>query len=196
MANFKIENCPISAIQLPWGYSMTSKMMKFILNKVNIEKIGIVGGVGYIGNKKAKIDDIFYPKNLVSFNNKYNRIIVVPIANKIFDLPKKAYFFRKNVFEGNIFTVKPKIGKLSYTKNIQGYESIHAYDMEKAAFINSMKNFKKINIASCYYIMDFPYTKLDLGGTYYSYNFLKKLFNQKNRGKYYCYERILHFLTI
>lgn len=194
MANFEVSGTSISVVQLPWGYSMTIQMMKFLLAKRDIEKIGIVGGVGYLGGGKARIDDIFYPENLILVNGK--AIAMIPIGNRVFDLPPKNYFFKKNIVRGNIFSVVPRLGRISYTKHIRDLDSIHAYDMEKAAFVKKIKDSSKISMASCYYIMDFPYTKLDLGGTYYSYDFLKKLFNTKNRGKYYCFERILYFLMI
>lgn len=192
-ANVRIGGIPISIIQLTWGYSLSLKMMKHILEKnKNIKKVGIVGGVGYVGKKRVSIDDVFEPENLIL--NQNGKIRTISIENEIFTLPKNNYIFKKNSIRGNIYSVVPQLGKISYTKAVRGFESIHAYDMEKAAFVKIIKK-SKAKIASSYYIMDFPYTALDFGGTYYSYQFLKKLFGRKDRGKYYCFERIMHFLT-
>lgn len=192
IANVCINNLPISIIQLPWGYSMSIEMMSYLINKrKGIKKIGIVGGVGYVGKEKASIDDVFEPENLILNNN--GKIRTISIENEILALPKNNYIFKKNSIRGNIYSVIPQLGKISYTKTVRNFESIHAYDMEKAAFIKMIKT-SKVKVASSYYIMDFPYTSLDFGGTYYSYQFLKTLFGRRNRGKYYCFERILHFL--
>ena len=183
----------ITVIQLPWGYSMSIGMMKFIKAKNRqIKKVGIVGGIGYVGKEKVKIDDVFVPKNLIKVED--GQPVHTALENGISNLPETGYLFKKRFVSGNIYSVRPILGKLSYTKHIRDLEEIHAYDMEKEAITKLLKN-SNIEMASCYYVMDFPYTNLDLGGTYYSYRFLKKLFGKSNRGKYYCFERILYFLT-
>lgn len=192
MADLIVNGSPVSIVQLPWGYSMSVKMMKFLLNKnKEIKKVGIVGGIGYLGKEKVKIDDVFVPKNLIKISG--HRPVPVIIENEILNLPETNYLFKKRLISGNIYSVRPRLGKLSYTKHVRGLGEIHAYDMEKEAILKLVKS-SKIKMASCYYVMDFPYTSQDLGGTYYSYEFLQKLFSKNNRGKYYCFERILHFL--
>lgn len=192
-AKFELNGTPVSVIQLPWGHSMSVDMLKTITkNGNNIHKLAIVGGVGYLGKDKSKIDDIFVPKNLIVSDGKNTSSL--PITNAIFELPDQHYIFKKNMVSGNIFSVRPSFGEISYTKHVRDVEEIHAYDMEKEAILK-MLNGSKIRLASNYYIMDFPYTNLDLGGTYYSRKFLKRLFSKSNRGKYFCFERALAFLA-
>ncbi len=89
------------------------------------------------------------------------------------------------------------MGVLSYSAQCKtdNHPSFHAVDMEKEAFITELRKSLPIEWASMYYIMDIPSKGIGLGDTYYNSSFLTELLNNPNRGKYYCFEKIIGFLV-
>ena len=69
--NFKYHGVNISAVMLPWGLELADELIK-ALYQVNpkISKIGLIGGVGYVGNGVCIVDDIFLPDSILFGDEK------------------------------------------------------------------------------------------------------------------------------
>lgn len=192
IVNLVYSGIPITIIQLQWGCYLTESLLKIILNsRSKVKKIGIVGGVGYVGkNEKTNIDDIFIPTSLITSSNELKFL-----NNLALTIKNNKYFNNKNIHKGSLKTIRPRLGLLSYKKSFlkEGESLCDAVDMEKEAFMKLLDQ-KNIKWASMYYIMDTPLKGINLGDTYYNKQYLIKLFSNFNRGKYYCYEKIINFL--
>lgn len=60
---------------LPWGLSLAEELTKAVLAlNPKICSVGMVGGVGYIGNSECEVDDIFVP-NAIMVGDENNHTI-------------------------------------------------------------------------------------------------------------------------
>lgn len=197
--NLFFRGIPITIIQLPWGTYMARQMVQGIFSLgQKITHLAIVGGVGYIGRheKKVRIDEIFVPKKFLFLEEGNNRRIAT-IENYFWSLKENIFYKNKRVWSGTIFTITPKRQVISNSKIIKENKlPVDAVDMEFSAIYREVKIISpNTKTAYAYYIMDIPYQGLDLGKTYYDKKFLQKFFSNKNRGKYYCMEKMINFLT-
>lgn len=74
-------------------------------------------------------------------------------------------------------------------------EEIDAFDMEYEAVLKVTKKHQKSSFGSIFYIMDLPKKNIHLGDTYYRKDFLEALFGKYKRGKHFCYEKSLLFVS-
>ncbi|MGD9129282.1 MAG: hypothetical protein PVJ09_02235 [Candidatus Woesebacteria bacterium] len=195
--NLSWQNQKLTVLQLPWGVGMAEELIKALYQlQPQLKKIGLVGGVGYIGQNKASIDDLFVPDSLIK-TDKEGNYSETKIANFYSSIPKNKYFpeEKKNLSTGKIFSVIPLKGALSRSEMVKKSPiECQAIDMELKGFIKAFEAIdSKTDLAAVYYIMDTIH-KLQ-GDTYYSYRFLEKLFSSTERGKYVCIEKISNFLT-
>lgn len=73
--NFEYRGVNISAVMLPWGLELADELIKALYQiNPNIAKIGLVGGVGYIGNGVCNVDDIFIPDSLLFGDGKVHHL--------------------------------------------------------------------------------------------------------------------------
>ncbi len=193
-ANLEINGVKISIVQLTWGLTLSRQMMQSLLDlNPHIKKVGSVGGVGYGKADELQLDDIFLPKGLI-VPSKSGKLKAKPITNHIFTVQENTYFKNKKVSTGNMKTVVPQIGVLSNTATFKDYtDLISGFDMELEGFLDVLEKYPNIEYASSHYIMDIPFRGYSLGDTYYYKPYLEKFFKTFNRGKYYCFERILNF---
>lgn len=192
--NVKIMNKSLTLVPLTWGYSLTFELLDSILNKnKKIKRLAVCGGVGYIGNEDVSVDDIFIPtKILTGDREKGYKIKKVKNGINHNDALK---LFSKRVSSGTIRSVRPTVNIFSNTSSLGSrINEIDAFDMELESIIDVLKKYPKISTGFIYYIMDKPNEGLGLGATYYNENFLKKLLSAYNRGKFYCFEKIISFI--
>lgn len=184
-ANLQVDGIPITIVQFPWGISLAQEMLSALLSRhPTIRRIGIIGGIGYLREDDMQLDDAFLATDLLRSERQ-------SLDNRIFDVPENT-FFKKRASKGMIKTVVPTIGVLSNTASLKARRAeISAIDMEFEGFLNVMDGRE---FAAAHYIMDLPYRGLSLGDTYYHRPYLEKFFMTFNRGKYYCFERVLRFM--
>jgi len=154
--------------------------------------------VGYLGSHEdVEVDDVFIPDQLV-VENEDGKFTRQQLVNLITTVKSNKHFQNKQVHTGTLKTITPQLGNISYMTNLLSRieHPLHAVDMEKEAFVQTLKKYKNISWASIYYIMDIPHKKLGLGNTYYNEDFLRSLLGTFNRGKYYCFEKISNFLSV
>ena len=194
--NLIFRKMPITAVQLPWGAHMAREVIDSVLDiNPNIKKVALVGGVGYVGKDKLKIDDIFIPTALTQGNDQKGYRQDEIINNQI-TKRKNSIFNNKKISRGSIYTVIPKKRIMSNSNPVtHNNGKIDAFDMELAGFLSSGKLNSKIKLNAIYYVMDFPKLGLGLGNTYYNLDFLTNLFANPNRGKHFAMERAIKFLT-
>lgn len=195
--DFKYKGSSITTLQLTWGYSLTYSLLNEVLKKNDIYKLAVVGGVGYVGNSHISIDDIFFPDKIV-FGSDLEGYQVRNFDNQLLKKGDNQYFNGKQLTVGAIKTVIPSLGVVSNSALFKdGIENnkIDALDMEKEAIYKASSQFPQLKLGSVYYVMDMPILGCRLGDTYYNYDFLKKFFNNFNRGKYFAYERALNYLA-
>lgn len=186
----------ITLIQLSWGRELSKEIAEavFTMNP-GVSKIGSVGGVGYAKDDHLSLDDIFLPRGLVIPDDQ-GSFQTHDFPNRIFDAPENTYFKEKNVSEGYMKTVVPTIGVLSNTAAFKDkIDLISGFDMELEGFREILDSHSHIQHASAHYIMDLPFRGLSLGDTYYYRPYLEQFFQTFNRGKYYCFERMLSFIS-
>jgi hypothetical protein len=186
----------VTAVQLPWGWTLSKAMLEALFSiNPKLERIGVVGGVGYNGSETIEIDDIFIPHGIVVGSNEKG-FKVSQIQNKSLDVGPPSYF-SKPYLSGRLRTVVPQRGILSNSKYLRdAAHLIDAYDMELEAFVEVAKDNALKSFAACYYVMDKPLLGLGLGSTYYNYEFLQRLFRSTSRGKMHCFENVLTTLGV
>jgi hypothetical protein len=184
-ANLKIGDTSITIVQFPWGISLAREMLLALVSQhPTIRRVGIVGGIGYLREDSMGLDDAFLASDLLRSERQ-------KINNLIFDVPENT-FFKKQISRGVIKTVIPTIGVLSNTALFKDQRAdISAIDMEFEGFLDMIGSRE---LGAAHYIMDLPYRGLSLGDTYYHRSYLEKFFLTFNRGKYYCFERIVRFM--
>lgn len=197
--NFKWKDRAITVLQLPWGVYMTKQMLQAIFQKQkHLKKIGLIGGVGYTGTHSPvpSVDDIFIPDTMIS-TDPIGQYFKDSFKNEALEIGPNILFPNKRVLTGSIFSIIPKRGVISNSAVLKESNlEVDAVDMEALAFYDFFcSSATSISFASLYYIMDMPYQGLDLGNTYYDKTFLHRLFHSQNRGKYFCMEKILTFLS-
>lgn len=195
-SNLKYLNKNITFVQLSWGQIMTNDLFSR-LYEINpkIKKIAMIGGAGYSGSDDVDIDDIFYPTSVVSGNdsNGYSKMMIDNLALKE---DSNKLFNNKKITSGSMYSIvqnKGVISNYNLIKNNNGI--INAFDMEMESICKIVTNHPNTKFLAACYIMDLPAKKLDLGNTYYNLEFLTKLFSNFNRGKYFCMEKALQFIT-
>lgn len=193
--NLKYRDKDVTLIQLTWGISLSRELLQNILNlNPHIEKVGIVGGVGYVGQDNVELDDIFVPKNLGVLSD--GSLALHDLHNKVLETKENKIFADKKVTSGTVVTVIPERGKTSYTEKFNSVEQmVDAHEMELEGFLEILKQHPNIVVGMVYYIMDIPKRNLYLGSSYYNISYLNKLFSTFNRGKLYCMEKIANFLA-
>lgn len=192
-ANLVFDGVNLSLIQLPWGITLAKGILEEALDNNKVTKLGFIGGAGCIGKNHGGVDDIFVMNNVV-LGNDYDGYEIKPLDNKVLSSPENKYFTDKNIVYGNIKTVVPKLGSLSTTAQYKnGLEFIFAFDMEFEGFYNVFKS-RKLEYAAIHYYMDKENVGVELGDTYYYEPFLRELFSNFNRGKYYCFEKISNWI--
>lgn len=128
--NFEYHGVSISAVMLPWGLELADELIK-ALYQINpsIAKIGLVGGVGYIGNGACSVDDIFLPDSILFGEGNDHRI--EQIENCIGLEINTTHFTDHNVVKGSLKSVFPEVGKLSNIAPLRSIlHKIDALDME------------------------------------------------------------------
>ncbi|MBD3362283.1 hypothetical protein GF362_01030 [Candidatus Dojkabacteria bacterium] len=179
----------LTVVQLVWGVTLAENLLKLIVENNQVSRIGFVGGAGCIGDNPADIDDVFVLDNVLYGNDK-DGYELKNIKNQIKYVDENIFFQNKKTVVGNLKTVVPELGSISTTKHYkQSLDKISAFDMEFEGFHNALKG-EDVKIAAIYYYMDKEDAGIELGDTYYYKPFLKKLFKDFNRGKYYCYEKV------
>lgn len=193
---FDYKGKEITLIQLSWGRDLSAEIAEAALAmNPNIQKIGSVGGVGYAKDDNLSLDDIFLPQGLV-VSDEQNSFRTHDFKNHIFNTPENTHFTGKNISNGYMKTVVPTIGVLSNTAAFKHkMDLITGFDMELEGFRGVLDRHPEIRHASAHYIMDLPFRGLSLGDTYYYRPYLEKFFRTFNRGKYYCFERMLSFMN-
>lgn len=184
-ANLRIGSTPITIVQFPWGISLAREMLSTLLSlHPKIKRVGLVGGIGYLRDDDMELDDPFLATEVL-------RSEAQTLKNLIFEVPENTYF-KKRASTGLIKTVVPTIGVLSNTAALKNQRTnICAIDMEFEGIVDAV-GLKEFGAA--HYIMDLPLRGLSLGDTYYHRPYLEKFFRTFNRGKYYCFERLLTFM--
>lgn len=191
--NFESDGTKMTAVMLPWGLLMAEEVAKAVLtHNLAIQRVGVVGGVGYIGDAECEVDDIFIPESYLEGDESEHKI--VSISNSINDAPQATLFPDHNTVYGCLKSVFPEVGRLS---NVAPYKKIlhkiDALDMEFEAIYKVMKE-KDRELGAIYYTMDLPKRDIHLGDTYYTLSFLEQLFSKFQRAKFHCFERIVSFL--
>lgn len=186
--NIRYKNHDITLIQLPWGSVMAYEVVQSLVQKQNqFDFVGIAGGIGYNG-KDLDVDDCYFPNEV---NDPYtgNKIIITPAA---FD--KESNFY-KNSKIGSLCTLRPTLNVTHMVNHAnQSFpDKITAVDMEASKLLPTLiKNSKSITLG--YYVMDIDSEGKRFGDTYYSYDFLNKLYANPNRGKYFVFDTVFnHF---
>jgi hypothetical protein len=72
---------------------------------------------------------------------------------------------------------------------------LDAFDMEFEAVLKVTKRHPKSRFGSLFYIMDLPKKNIHLGDTYYKKEFLETLFAKYKRGKHFCFENSLLYVS-
>jgi hypothetical protein len=62
--NFIYRDEEISAVMLPWGLELASRLMKALLGMRKTIRVGVIGGIGYVGQESCEVDDIFIPTSM------------------------------------------------------------------------------------------------------------------------------------
>lgn len=184
---------PISIVQLPWGIDMTKDLVDTLFQKnQNIQKIGIVGGIGYIGPSAVSVDDVMIPETLV-LGDDVAGYKVTNLSNN-FKLSNHLLLSRqKRTCGGSLYTVVPEKGMPSNSYRVANNGGIiDGFDMELAGFVDELKAHPEVSASYVYYIMDIPEKGLGLGQTYYNFEFISALFSNVNRGKHYCIESTIN----
>lgn len=191
--NAKINEKPVTLVQLTWGRSLSESLLREILaSNPNVISFSVIGGVGYKSNtENAETDDIFIPTQIVKGSDAKG-YQVIALKNTFDTLTTR---FQKKVIYGGIKSVTPEIGKISNTADIKNAgPTVTAIDMEFEGFWDALSRHPGVTYKAIYYIMDIPLQGKPLGKTYYDRNFLTKLFGTFNRGKFYCFEKICRSL--
>lgn len=195
-SNLKYLNKNITFVQLSWGQTMTNDLFSRLYEiNPNITKIAMIGGAGYNGFDSVDIDDIFYPTSVISGNDSegYSKRV---INNSALTEGKNELFNNKKVTQGSMYSIIQRKGVISNYNLIKNNDGrIDAFDMEMDSICKIIANHPDTKFLAACYIMDLPAKKLDLGNTYYNFEFLTKLFSNFNRGKYFCMEKALQFIT-
>ncbi|MBU1020119.1 MAG: hypothetical protein KJ847_02810 [Firmicutes bacterium] len=195
-SNIKYLNKNITLVQLSWGQTMTNDLFSRLYEiNPNITKIAMIGGAGYNGSDAVDVDDIFYPTSVVS-GNDHNGYSKMMIENSALTESANKLFNNKKVTSGSMYSIvqnKGVISNYNLIKNNGG--KINAFDMEMDFICKIVAKHPNTRFLAACYIMDLPAKKLDLGNTYYNLDFLTKLFSNFNRGKYFCMEKALQFIT-
>lgn len=183
-ANLTVGGVAISVVQLPWGMTLSQEIVTALLTmNPSITKIGSAGGVGYLRNDDIELDDIFLPNGVF-------RERETPFENLIFTTPENKFFLKRES-TGILKTVVPTIGILSNTAALRQNKEITAVDMELEGFLKALDGRR---FATAHYVMDLPFKGMALGDTYYHRPYLEHFYKTFNRGKYYCFERLLTFM--
>lgn len=91
---------------LPWGLELADELIKAVYQiNPNIAKIGLVGGVGYIGNGVCNVDDTFIPDSLLFGDGKNHHI--EQIENCIGLEANTTHFTGHNIVKGSLKSVFP-----------------------------------------------------------------------------------------
>lgn len=128
--NFVYRGVKVSAVMLPWGLELASRLTSALLAlNSKIFRVGLVGGVGYVGESVCKVDDIFVPTSILIGDSSSH--YVERVENGISEAPTAVHFPNHTVVAGCLKSVFPEVGKLS---NIAAYkpilDRIDALDME------------------------------------------------------------------
>lgn len=195
-ANVFYKGKDITLVQLPWGYTLSRNLLNSVFN-VNpaINKLGVIGGVGYIAEKSKDldIDDIFIPEALVDLRGE-----AVDVNNHLSKNSKGIYpeiFYKKKIEDGKIKTLVPEIKKFQYTDEVLDRNNgVSAYDMETAGFFEVLREYPDTKRGIAMYTMDKELDNIHLGDTYYYEKFLREFYSRFNRGKYVCFSLVLDFI--
>jgi len=195
LINCIYKNKPLSLVQLPWGIDMSKDLVQALFEiNPKIEKIGVVGGIGYVGSQAVSVDDIMIPETLTLGNDFLGYTVLY--LNNNFSPPSHLLLSRqKRICSGSLYTIVPQenVQSNSYLVANNG-GTIDGFDMELAGFVKALKNHPETKTSYVYYIMDIPEKGLGLGQTYYNLEFLSVLFSNVNRGKHYCIESTINYL--
>lgn len=196
MINCVYKKSPLSIIQLPWGVDMSRDQISaiFHLNPL-IKKIGIVGGIGYVGHHPVSVDDIMVPETLVR-GDDFSEYKVIHLKNRFRQSKTQFLSWDKQVCNGSLYSVIPQKNILSNSLKVTNNGGkIDGFDMELDGFVDALNEHPEVLTSFVYYIMDIPEKGLGLGHTYYNFDFLTKLFSNVNRGKHFCIENTVNWLV-
>ena len=128
--NFEYRGVQTSAVMLPWGLQLADELIKALYQiRPDIAKIGLVGGVGYIGNGVCSVDDIFIPDSLLFGDEKDHQI--EQIENCIGLEANTTHFTGHKIVKGSLKSVFPEVGKLSNIAPLRNIlHKIDALNME------------------------------------------------------------------
>ncbi len=155
--------------------------------------MGVVGGVGYVGESFCEVDDIFVPTSV--FLGDAQSHTLESVENGILSSPAPVLFADNRTVQGCLKSVFPEWGKLSNIAVLKPVlHKVDALDMEFEVVYRNARQ-AGAEVGAIYYVMDLPRLGVHLGDTYYSRPFLETLFRKYARGKHHCFERCLLFLT-
>lgn len=196
LVNCIYKNKPLSFVQLPWGVDMTRDLVSALFEiNPNIRKLGVVGGIGYVGASAVSVDDIMIPETLVR-GDDLTEYKVIHLNNRFVHSNHLQLSRQKRTCGGSLYSVVPEkdVPSNSY-RVVNNGGKIDGFDMELSGFVEGMMDHPGVSTSYAYYIMDLPEKGLGLGQTYYDFEFLSGLFSSVNRGKHYCIESTINYLV-
>ncbi len=118
---------------------------------------------------------------------------ILEINNQLLDR-ENTIFTHKERIRGNIKTVVPDLGVLSTSEKYHKNRNlIDAFDMEFEGYYRALAS-TNIKLNAAFYFMNKEDINIKLKNTYYYRPYLKNLYNDFNRGKYYCFEMVINWL--
>lgn len=186
----------VSIVQLPWGVDMTKDLVIALFEKnPNIRKMGIVGGIGYVGSSAVSVDDIMIPETLI-LGDDFTEYKVIHLNNSFVPSNHLLLSRQKRTCGGSLYSVIPEKNVPSNSYRVANNGGvIDGFDMELSGFVEGVREHPGVSTSYAYYIMDLPEKGLGLGQTYYNFEFLSGLFSSVNRGKHYCIESTINYLV-